>query len=549
MKHIKTTIIGLLLGCFAFTSYSFLGGGHYFEIAKNIDLYAQLYRELNMSYVDNVEPAKLMRDGIDAMLKSLDPYTNYISEAQIEGYKLKSKAAVGNIGVKLKKKDKEIVILEIYEGLPAHKAKLMVGDVIMAVNGKETTDKTEADVNKILQGQPGSEVILSIKRGNQSSQRFTVTRDKAKAKSVPYHGMLNDKVGYLKLKSFTRNCSNEVVKAIKDLKGEGMESLVFDLRYNGGGLLAEAINMVNIFVNKDQEVVSTKGKTDKWNKSYKTKKEAYDKDIPVVVLINGRSASASEILSGNMQDLDRGVLVGRRSFGKGLVQQTKDIGYNSKLKLTVAKYYLPSGRCVQAIDYSGRYKDDGPVKIPDSLKVAFKTNNGRTVYEGVGVDPDVEIEEKKYANITQSLLKNHLIFDYANQYRTKHASIAEAGKFNFTDRDFEDFTRFLSNKKYEYTTKSEKILEKLKKSAEKEKYVGAIKTTLTEVERKIKQEKAQDLRTFKDEIKYLLKREIVSRYYYQKGEVEVSLSDDDDVKKAIEILQSPTQYQKILSGA
>ncbi len=548
--------VALLIGTMAFSSLAFIGDtDKYFKLAKNIDLFAKLYQELSNSYVDNIEPAKLMRKGVEGMLKSLDPYTNYITEATIEGFRMKRTSAAADIGVDLMKRkddDDYIYIKEIHGGLAAQKAGLMAGDKIIAIDGKSAEGRSEEDIKQILQGQPETEVKITIQRyGKQTQETIKVVRDKAKRTSIPYFGMVNENTAYVKLKSFTPSCANEVAGAIQKLQADNkdMKNLILDLRFNGGGLLREAINMANIFIPKDELVTFTKGKTEDWEKEYKTSSEPLIPDMPVAVLINGRSASASEIVSGTLQDLDRGVIIGTRSFGKGLVQQTKKLSYGSQFKLTVAKYYIPSGRCVQAINYSGRYEDGSKDKLPDSLRTAFKTRKGRTVYDGSGVEPDVEIPKKIYGNVTQSLLDRHLIFDFASKYKLANDSIKAAKEFGLTDKDFEDFVAFAQNKDYTYQTKTEKTVEKLNKSAEKEKYKDAIATTITELNNKIEKAKEQDIYTFKDEIMDLLRTEIVTRYYHQKGKVENSLQEDDNVAKAIELFKNKDKYDAILSSA
>ncbi|MEZ4887772.1 MAG: S41 family peptidase [Chitinophagales bacterium] len=562
MKHIsnqKSILTLFLITVIAFTSYSFLGGGsRYFAITKNMDLYGKLYRELNNTYVDDVEPSKLMRTGIDAMLESLDPYTNYISEAQIETYRMQQNSAAGTIGAELMQYGDDVVIEEIIEDMGAQAAGLMAGDVILEVNGKSAEGRSLAEITQVLEGQTDTDVRISVRRMGQATPiDATITRSKEVVTSVPYHGLLEDGIAYVKLSTFLKHgCTNEVIEAIQDVEkeyGKELKGLVFDLRWNGGGLLNEAIKMVNIFVESGKIVVSTKGKIESWDKEYKTETSTHYKNLPLTVLVNGRSASASEILAGAIQDLDRGVIVGQRSFGKGLVQQSKKmnitgIGNDAQIKLTVAKYYLPSGRCVQALDYSGRYRD-GTITVPDSLRTKFTTENGRTVYDGSGVEPDLATDAPKYSNITESLKKKHLIFDYATKYRLKYDSIAPPKDYVFTDADFEGFVQFLKDKNYNYKTNSEKVLEKLRHSAEQEKYFTAIEESLNSLESKISKEKAQDLYKFKDELKGLLQNEIVKRYYFQNGSVKANLEKDIEVKKAIEVLKNTDHYKEILTVA
>jgi len=550
-RHIVPLLAVLAFGALIFAASTTPGGNdkgsNYFALLKNINLFADLYREVNRSYVDNVEPAQLMRTGIDSMLKSLDPYTNYITESQIENARLQQDESNADIGVELNKMGDYVVVQDVYEDLPAYKAGIKQGDKIIAVNGMPAKGRAIDDVKQILRGQPNSEVKITVLR-NGAEQILSAQRDRAEPKSVPYSGMLDDgKTGYVKLNIFTQGCAMEVQKAIVSLQDKGMTQLIFDLRHNGGGLLKEAIDIVNLFVPKDQLVVSTKGRDEEWNKEYKTLKDALVPDLPVAVLIDGRSASASEIVSGTIQDLDRGIVIGQRSFGKGLVQQTKQIGYNAQLKLTVAKYYTPSGRCVQAIDYYGTYKD-GATAVPDSLRKTFKTRNGRPVYDGSGVEPDVAIDKKADVNVVKTLQDNLLLFDYATHYYHKNPQIAAAKAFEFGDTDFEDFVRFLGDKNYKYDTQTESTLEKIRKAAEREKYEQAISGSLSQLDSRIKQEKQKDLYRHKDELKRLLKQEIIGRYYFQKGRVEAGLKTDPNVQKSLAIFADKAEYAKVLGS-
>ncbi len=548
MNKAKKVVLIALIGMVGFGAMSFKGS--YFEISKNLDIFASLYKELNTYYVDDIEPADLMRKGIDAMLKSLDPYTNYISEAEIEGYKMQTTGKYGGIGAAIRKVEDFVVISEPYEGFPAHKAGLRAGDVIKEIEGKSAKGKNTDEVSKILRGNPGTDVKIKIQRPGESRDLpFTLTREQIKLKSVPYYGMLDDETGYIKLKSFTDKCGRDVANAYTELKEKhDMKQLVFDLRGNPGGLLNEAVNVSNIFVDKGEEIVSTKGKIKEWEKSYVARNNPVDTDMPVAVLISNSSASASEIVSGVIQDLDRGVVVGQRTFGKGLVQTTKNVGYNSKLKLTTAKYYIPSGRCIQAINYSEKADDGSVKKIPDSLKTEFKTRNGRVVYDGGGVEPDVDVERKKYANISRTLSSKQHIFNYATEYYQSNDKIAEPEDFKLTDADYDDFVKFVEGRKVSYETKSEKLLEDLKKSTEKEKYYDAVKDDIADLEAKIKSDKERDLVKHKEEIKRLLELEIISRYYFSNGKVKASLQTDEDVAAAIKILNNKTEYEAILAG-
>jgi len=543
----KIGLIGLVVivsaGLFSFKS-------NYFEISKNLDIFASLYKELNTYYVDDVEPADLMRKGIDAMLKSLDPYTNYISEAEIEGYKMQTTGKYGGIGAAIRTVGDYVVITEPYKDFPADKAGLKAGDKIKEIEGKTAKGKNSDEISKILRGQPGSEVNFKVERpGEPKDIPIKLMREQVKIKSVPYSGIIADDIAYVKLNSFTRACSKEVAIALTQLKKDNeLKGVVFDLRGNRGGLLEEARNVSNIFIEKDMEIVSTKGKIEEWAKTLNAKRDAVDSEIPLVVLTDKSSASASEIVSGVVQDYDRGLIVGQRTFGKGLVQTTKNLGYNSKLKLTTAKYYTPSGRCIQAINYSEKGKDGVVKKMPDSLRTEFKTQNGRIVYDGGGVKPDVEIDIKKYANITRSLTSKNHIFNFVTEYVLKNDSIAEPEDFELTDNDFEDFVQYLDDKEYDYKTKSELLLQDLKDATEKENYYEAVKTDLTELVDKITNDKNNDIVKHKKEILDLIELEIISRYYYSEGRIRCSLTRDEEVLKAIELLKDNKQYEDILSG-
>jgi len=550
LKSFKKWGLFAVIAVIAAGSMSFTGS--YFEISKNLDIFASLYKELNTYYVDDVEPADLMRKGIDAMLKSLDPYTNYISEAEIEGYKLQTTGKYGGIGAAIRK-DKEsdyVIISEPYEGFPAHKAGLRAGDAIKEIEGKSAKGKSTDEVSKVLRGNPGTDVKIKIMRPGESRDiPITLTREQVKIKSVPYYGEVEDGIGYIKLKSFTENCGRDVANALQELKKDKeIKGLVFDLRGNPGGLLNEAVNVSNIFVDKGEEIVSTKGKIKEWEKSYIAKNAPVDLDMPVVVLTSKSSASASEIVSGVVQDLDRGLVLGQRTYGKGLVQTTKNVGYNSKLKLTTAKYYIPSGRCIQSINYADKGSDGKTAAIPDSLRTAFKTRNGRTVYDGGGVLPDVEIDRKKYAKVSSTLASKQLIFKYATEYAKKYDEIDEPEDFEISDADYKEFISYISDKDYDYNTKSEKLLKDFKESTQTEKYFDAVENEIKELEDKIAKDKQNDLEKHKEEIKDLLELEIVGRYYFSKGKIRASLQKDDEIKRAIELLNDEEEYASILNG-
>lgn len=521
-----------------------------FEIAKNLDIYATLYRELNTYYVDELKPGELIKTSIESMLESLDPYTSFISESDLEDYKLMTTGQYGGIGALIHRNGDSIVISDPYEGFPAQINDIRSGDVILEVNGKTVNAKTATDVTEILRGQPGTTVKILLKReGVKDPIEKVVERAEVKIDNISYSGMINKTTGYIKLTNFYQNAGKEVKAAFLNLKEQGMTSCIIDLRDNGGGLLNEAVNIVNIFIDKGINVVSTKGKLKDKNNFHKTLNPVTDETMPLVVLVNRSSASASEIVTGAIQDLDRGVIIGERTYGKGLVQNVIPLSYNTKLKVTVAKYYIPSGRCIQAIDYSQKNEDGSVAKIPDSLKVAFKTKNNRIVYDGGGIEPDIYQDPYEYSNISVSLIIKYLIFDYATKYRSIHNTISIAKEFKVTDEIYTDFISFISNKEYDYFTKSEESLKELKLNAEKEKYYEDIKSEYLALESKMVHNKKEDLEKFKDEIKELLKQEIVSRYYFQKGRQEAYLSFDQELKKALEILKDSSTYNGLLNGS
>jgi len=547
-KKRKLAIIICFVAVASVFSYSFVD--EYFEISKNLDIFSSIYREVNIYYVDSVEPGKLMKKGIDAMLDGLDPYTNYIPESDIEDYRFMTTGQYGGIGALIRKAGDYVSVSEPYEGYPAQKADLRAGDEILEIDGKSVKGKSTDDVRHLLKGQPKTDVKLLIRRsGEKASLVKTLTREEIKVKSVPYYGMLNNDIGYIRLTGFTENAGKEVKEALTQLKQKNnVKGIVFDLRYNPGGLLNEAVNVANVFVDKGQEIVSTKGKISENNRDYKAINSAIDVNVPLAVLTNSGSASASEIVSGSLQDLDRAVIVGQRTFGKGLVQTTRPLSYNTQLKITTAKYYIPSGRCIQALDYAHRNEDGSVGKIPDSLMKVFKTKAGRKVFDGGGVLPDVTLEPKKLNNITVSLLSKNIIFDYATLYRIQHATIASAKDFRLTEEDWNNFMTYIADKEYDYTTKSEKALDELKKNSEDEKYFDGLKNEYDALKNKLSHNKKEDVTRNKEEICDMLQQEIASRYYYQVGKIEASFSHDQEVKKAIEVLTNSALYTSILNG-
>ena len=521
-----------------------------FEIVKNLDIYATLLKELNSNYVDDIKPGELTKTAIDAMLESLDPYTNYIPESDIEDFRFITTGEYGGIGALIHQQGDYVVITEPYEGSPAQKSGLMAGDKILEINGQSAKGKSYDAVSSILKGQAGTKLSVIIRRdGDDNTQEKTITREIIRIDNIPYSGMVSDNIGYIKLTSFTQNAANEVKQAFLKLKeNNDLKGMIIDLRGNGGGLLTEAVDITNIFVEKGQEVVSTKGKLQNRNATYRTTNPSVDSSIPVAVLVDGQSASASEILSGSLQDLDRAVIIGQQTFGKGLVQNVIPISYNAQMKVTVAKYYIPSGRCIQAIDYSHKDKAGHFERIPDSLIGAFKTKNGRIVYEGRGIKPDIHTEPVRYSNIALTLFTKFLIFDYATKFKREHAAIPPVKDFTITDSIFNEFVSFLSGKDYSYTTKSEQALELLKSNAEKEKYFDAIKTEYDALKTQMINDKKADLIKHREQISELLKVDIATRYYFQKGKVASSLKNDTDVLEAIKTLNNQDLYKSILAG-
>ncbi len=520
----------------------------YFEISKNLDIFITLFKELNLYYVDETQPGQLVEKGIEGMLESLDPYTNYIPETDIEDYRFMTTGQYGGIGALIRKKDSLVVVAEPYENFPAMKAGLLAGDIILEVNGKSTEGKSTEDISSVLKGQPQTEVKVKIQRyGETKPMDVTITREEIKINSVPYSGMLNEEVGYVNLSSFTDNCSQDVRAAIEELKTKGMKKLVLDLRGNPGGLLKEAVELSNLFVSKGELIVSTKGKVEEWNKDYKAMQTPLDKEMPLAVLVNSGSASASEIVSGVIQDLDRGVIIGQRTFGKGLVQTTRPLSYNSQLKVTTAKYYIPSGRCIQALDYSNRNEDGSVGKVPDSLITRYETKAGRPVFDGGGINPDVKMEPRKLSEVAFNLGMKMLYFDFATEFYHRNKEIPSVNDFRVNDEIYAEFKTWLESKDFDYTTDSEKMMEKLKEVADEEKYFSRIETEYTALLNQVKHNKEHDLEEFSSEVKELLRGELVSRYYHQKGRIQAMLEDDTEVLKALKILDDTAEYNRILS--
>ena len=518
-----------------------------FETLKSLEIMDQIYEHLELYFVDETKNGQLAKTGIDAMLKELDPYTVYYHESNIEDYRLMTTGQYGGIGALIRQIGDFSYISEPYEGKPAQKAGLKAGDKILSIDGKTMEKKTTEEVSDALKGPKGTSFELVIERAGEGKKNFQITRDEIKLPDVPYFGMLRENVGYIKLNSFTQTAASDVKSAIEKLQAQGMKELVLDLRGNGGGLLIEAVKIVNFFVPKNQLVVTTKGRVQEENRTYKTLEEPFAPNMPLVVLIDGGSASASEIVAGSLQDLDRAVIMGETSFGKGLVQRTYDLKYGSKIKITIAKYYTPSGRCVQRLEYYDKENGQKPKEVADSLLKTFYTKNGRPVIDGRGIEPDLEVELPDLSRLSAMLLVKHHIFNFATQYTQQNPEIQAPTLFKLSSQDYADFKKFvLAQENFDYTTASEEALKKMKTTAEKEGYYQDIAADYEQMLIKVTPSKERDLDKFEQEIRELLEEEIMTRYYYQEGRAKHSLQTDPVVIKGIEILQAPSQYDTIL---
>jgi len=533
----------MFVAVLSITLVSFTSDQKNFEIAKNLDIYHTLFRELNMYYVDDIDPNKLVKTSIDDMLQSLDPYTNYISEDQIEDFRFMTTGEYAGIGALISQHGKDIIIAEPYEGFPAQKFGLKAGDVILEVEGKDTKKMTTEDVSNLLKGPANKPVSIKVQRmGEKKPLSFDVIREKISIGAVPYYGMLDNNTAYIRLTQFTANCSEDVKKAFLDLKKKNPDALVLDLRGNPGGLLNEAVDIVNLFVPQGEEIVSTRGKIKQGDHTYVATNEPIDTTIKIAVLVNRGSASASEIVAGAIQDLDRGIIVGSRTFGKGLVQVTRDLSYNTKLKVTTAKYYVPSGRCIQMLDYSHRNEDGSVGQIPDSLITEFTTKHGRKVYDGGGIVPDMKIDQETLSTLGIELVTQFKIFDFATKFSNEIASIPQPEDFVITDDIYNQFLNFVKSGDFHYDSESQDEFNKLIETAKQEKYYSIAQSEFDALKAKLEPNLDKDLKEFKDEISELLKDEIVTRYYYQEGAIRSAIKDDNGVKKAIDALHSETAF-------
>jgi carboxyl-terminal processing protease len=520
-----------------------------FQITKNLDVFASVYKEVNINYVDDINSEKMIKTGVDAMLDGLDPYTEFVPESEIEEYKLHYVSTqYGGIGAGIFVRDSKVFVSDVFEGFPAQKADIRPGDQLLKINDVDLNGKDNDQVGLLLKGAKGATIKLLVKRGSEQPFEKSLVRDEIKQPNVSYYGMVDGNMGYIKLDKFLEGSGDEVTNALVDLKKRNPSGIILDLRSNGGGILLEAVKIVNLFVPKDVEIVSQIGKIKDKNFTYKTSNSPIAPDLPLVVLVNSRSASASEIVAGSLQDLDRAIIIGQRSYGKGLVQQTFNLPYNSLVKITIAKYYVPSGRCIQAIDYTHRKDDGSVVRVADSLIHEFKTKDGRSVYDGSGIYPDVFIPQEHFANITEALVNKLLIFDYATRYRESHPTIPNAGAFNLSDADYADFVKYLSDKNYSYSTGTEKVLAELKTEASKEKQFTDIQTEYDALKAKMEATKKNDLQAHKDEIKQVLENEIVSRYYFDKGRYEENFKYDKELGQAVKTLQDKQLVASVLKG-
>jgi carboxyl-terminal processing protease len=544
----QTTLTGLFIAFLLSLQFGHAQSNS-FETLKSLEIMDQIYEHLDLYFVDETKNGQLAKTGIDAMLKELDPYTVYYHESNIEDYRLMTTGQYGGIGALIRKMGDFSYIAEPYEGKPAQTAGLKAGDKIISIDGKNMEKKTTEEVSDALKGPKGTSFELVIERQSEGKKSFKITRDEIKLPDVPYFGMLQNKVGYVKLNSFTQTAAADVKSAIEKLQAQGMQELVLDLRGNGGGLLIEAVKIVNFFVAKNQVVVTTKGRVAEENRTYKTLEDPFAPNMPLVVLIDGGSASASEILAGSLQDLDRAIVLGETSYGKGLVQRTYDLKYGSKIKITIAKYYTPSGRCVQRLEYYDKENGEKPKEVADSLLKTFYTKNGRPVIDGRGIEPDLEIAFEDLSRLSAMLLVKNHIFNYATQYAAQHPSVAPAGDFKLSPEDYAAFKSYvMAQTDFDYTTASEEALRKMKETAQKEGYYEDISAQYDQMLAKVTPSKERDLDKFQNEISELLEDEIISRYFFQEGRAKQQLKADPVVQKGIEILQAPTQYNTILKN-
>ena len=551
IKNARGFIAGVAVAATAFFFIHAKSSDRYFEISKNLDIYANLFKELDAFYVDPIEPGKLVKTGVDAMLADLDPYTNYITESDIEEYEFMTTGKYGGIGASMRKKGEDIFIGDVYENSPSQKAGLHPGDMIISIDNKPVKGKTIEDLSVLLKGSPGTQINIKVKDAfSQVTSEKMVTRGEIEISSVPYYSLIGEQknIAYVRLTQFTQNCANQVKDAFDSLKRTqpALKGLVLDLRNNPGGLLDEAVGICNMFVDKNQLVVSTKSKLPEMDREYKTPGKVWNKDLPLTILVNHSSASASEIVAGTMQDLDRAVIIGERSYGKGLVQITRPLAFNARLKVTISKYYTPSGRCIQALDYTHRNPDGSVGNVPDSLKKSYRTKGGRIVKSGGGVDPDIIVKDEPMSLIATTMYTKNYLFDYATEYNKQHSSIELADKFLLTDDEFNKFTKWVDNKDYSYKSETENSLDSLKRLAMRENYYENAEKEFDALKNKLAHDKKQDLLKHKDQVKHMLENEIASRYYFVRGRIAQALQYDKELEKAMALINNPAEYNAIL---
>lgn len=550
-KILKAALAVSLVIILGLSFWGFKSDQKNFEISKNLDIFYTLVRELNLFYVDEVKPDKLIKKGIDEMLETLDPYTVYIPESEMDDFKFMTTGEYAGIGAMISKRGKQIIVAEPYEGFPAQLNGLRAGDIILEVDGKPVDKMLVSDVSEILKGPAKKPVRIKIQRpGEKKPFTIDIVREAIQIDPVTYYGMIDNKTGYVRLSSFTDGCAESVRNAVVELRDKkGASTLILDLRSNPGGLLGEAVKVTNLFVNHGQEIVSTKGKVSQWDKTYRATEQPVDSVMPLIILVNSGSASASEIVAGALQDLDRAVILGNRTFGKGLVQTTRDLSYNTKLKVTTAKYYIPSGRCIQALDYSHRNADGSVGNIPDSLITTFKTKNGRFVKDGGGVTPDVREVQDTLSTLSYKLVQDFMVFDFATEFARTHKTIAPPDQFVISDDIYKEFHHFLTEKNFSYESRSEQTLKTLIETAKRERYFEGTQNEFAALEKGLTLNLNQDLDKNSEEIRDLLKDEIVSRYYYQKGAIIAALGSDKEVKSVLSLFHNPEEYSRILKPA
>jgi len=534
---------------FFFSSFANAQNNNNFEISKNLDIYSSLLKELNLNYVDEIDPSSLNKTAIEAMLNALDPYTVFIPESQIEEFQLMTTGEYGGIGSLIQQKGEFIIISEPYEGFPAQKAGLIPDDKLIEINGLSMKGKTSQEVSELLKGQPGTPIHIRVEReGETEPMSKQLIREKIRIDNIPYYDILKGDIAYIRLSGFTQKAAAEMKKIFMEMKESAeLKGLIIDLRGNGGGLLNEAVDITNLFIPKGEVVVTTKGKTAEQNTAHPTRMTPVDTQIPIVVLVNEASASASEIVAGALQDFDRAVVVGQRTFGKGLVQNVVPLSYNTQLKITIAKYYIPSGRCIQSVDYADKNPAINGTQIKAPVAGEFKTRRGRTVTDGGGILPDIILEPLRFSAVSSNLYTENLVFDFANQFARKHKSIGDAADFRIDDETYAEFVAFVNQKNFTFRTESEDMIENLRKIAEEENYYHAVAAHIRQLEEKLTEYKKNDIYKHRLEVDEMLKVEIASRYYYQKGKIIASLQNDPELKKAIEVITDPVVYGKLLT--